>query len=100
MIHCDNDLEEKEVELPLNSKLICYTDRLTEARGMDQRMYGLERLRQNAQKMGKLMNAEKLGQALKNNIQTYLNGCEFTDDFTLVVFEVPPSQRPKRFLAR
>lgn len=51
-------------------------------------MYGLERLRQNAQEMGKSMKAEKLGQARKNNVQTYLNGCEFTDDFTLVVLEV------------
>ena len=38
--------------------------------------------------MGKSLNAEKLGQALKKNVQTYLNGCEFTDDFTLVVLEV------------
>jgi serine phosphatase RsbU (regulator of sigma subunit) len=88
MIHCYNDLDEKEVELPLNSKLICYTDGLTEALRMDEEMYGLERLRQNAQEMGKSMKAEKLGQALKNNVQTYLNGCEFTDDFTLVVLEV------------
>jgi hypothetical protein len=35
-----------------------------------------------------LLGAEKLSQALKNNVQTYLNGCEFTDDFTLVVLEV------------
>ena len=35
-----------------------------------------------------LLRAEKLRQALKNNVQTYLNGCEFTDDFTLVVLEV------------
>lgn len=90
MIHCDNDLDEKEIELPLNSKLICYTDGLTEARGMDQEMYGLERLKQKAQEMGKSMNAEKLGQALKNNVQTYLNGCEFTDDFTLVILEIEP----------
>ena len=35
-----------------------------------------------------LLGAEKLSQALKNNVQTYLNDCEFTDDFTLVVLEV------------
>ena len=35
-----------------------------------------------------LLGAEKLRQALKKNVQTYLNGCEFTDDFTLVVLEV------------
>ena len=88
MVHCDNDLEEREVELPLKSKLICYTDGLTEARGIDEEVYDLDSLRQNAQEMGKSLNAEKLGQALKKNVQTYLNGCEFTDDFTLVVLEV------------
>ncbi|MEK9627733.1 MAG: SpoIIE family protein phosphatase [Nitrospinota bacterium] len=90
MIHCSNELEEKEIELPLNSKLICYTDGLTEAKGKDQEMYGLERLKQHSHEMGKSMNAEKLGQALKNNVQTYLNECEFTDDFTLVLLEVEP----------
>ena len=90
MIHCDNALDEKEIELPLNSKLVCYTDGLTEARGMDQEMYGLERLKKNAQIMGQSMNAEKLGLELKNHVQTYLDGCEFTDDFTLVILEVEP----------
>jgi hypothetical protein len=37
--------------------------------------------------MGKSMNAEKLGEALKKNIQTYLNGCDFIDGFTLVTLE-------------
>jgi serine phosphatase RsbU (regulator of sigma subunit) len=78
----------RKLNSPLTGKLICHTDGLTEARRMDEEMYGLERLRQNAQEMRKSIKAEKLGQALKNNVQTYLNGCEFTDDFTLVVLEV------------
>jgi serine phosphatase RsbU (regulator of sigma subunit) len=57
---------------------------------MDQEMYGLERLKKNAQIMGQSMNAEKLGLELKNHVQTYLDGCEFTDDFTLVILEVEP----------
>ena len=87
MIHCNNDLEEKEIELLLNSKLICHTNGLTEARGIEEEMYGLERLKQNSQEMGKTMNAEKLGHALKNNAVAYLKGCDFNDDFTLVILE-------------
>ncbi|MZH13548.1 MAG: SpoIIE family protein phosphatase [Nitrospinae bacterium] len=88
MIHPKNEIEEKEVVLPLNSKLICYTDGFTEARGRDQEMYGLERLKQNSLEMGRSLNAKTLGQALKNHVQAYLNGHEFTDDFTLVILQV------------
>lgn len=87
MIDCQNDLDEKEIQLPKNSKLICYTDGLTEARKMDQEMYGVDRLRQNAKEMGKTMTAEELGQELKKNVQAYLNGCDFIDDYTLVILE-------------
>ena len=41
--------------------------------------------------MGKSMNAENLGQELKSNVQTYLNGCDFIDDFTLVILETTGS---------
>ncbi len=91
MIHCNNEIEEKEIQLPPNSKLICYTDGLTEARGKNQEMYGLERLNQNAREMGKSLNAEELGLELKKNVQTYLNGCDFLDDFTLVILEIQPA---------
>lgn len=87
MIHAQNELEEKKIEMQPNSKLICYTDGLTEARGQNQEMYGLERLRKNALEKGKSMPAGQLGLELKNNVKTYLNGCEFIDDFTLVILE-------------
>ena len=57
-------------------------------RGRDQEMYGLERLKQNSLEMGRSLNAKTLGQALKNHVQAYLNGHEFTDDFTLVILQV------------
>ncbi|MBC8287179.1 MAG: SpoIIE family protein phosphatase [Nitrospinae bacterium] len=90
MIHCTNDIEEREILLPLNSKLICYTDGLTEARGRGSDMYGLDRLGKKSLEFGQSQNADELGLALKQNLQNFLGECEFTDDFTLVIVEVEP----------
>ena len=87
MIHSNNEIEEKEIQLIPNSKLICYTDGLTEARGKGTDMYGLDRLGQKSLELGKSKNADELGQALKQNLHDFLNGGEFTDDFTLVIVE-------------
>jgi phosphoserine phosphatase RsbU/P len=88
MIHSHNKIEEREIRLPLNSKLICYTDGLTEARGKGTDMYGLDRLGQKSLELGQSQNSDELGQALKQNLHNFLDGGEFTDDFTLVIVEV------------
>jgi phosphoserine phosphatase RsbU/P len=88
MIHSHNEIEEREVRLPLNSKLICYTDGLTEARGKGTDMYGLDRLGEKSLQLGQALNSDELGQALKQNLNNFLDGGEFTDDFTLVIVEV------------
>jgi phosphoserine phosphatase RsbU/P len=87
MIHSQNEIEEKETHLPQNSKLICYTDGLTEARGRGTDMYGLDRLGQKSLDLGRSQNADELGLALKQDLNNFLDGGEFTDDFTLVVVE-------------
>ncbi len=91
MIHCLNDIEEREILLPPNSKLICYTDGLTEAHGKGTDMYGLNRLRGKSLELGQSQNANELRLALKKNVQDFLGECEFTDDFTLVIVEVAAS---------
>ena len=88
MIHSNNEIEEREILLPPNSKLICYTDGLTEARGKGSDMYGMDRLEQKSLTLGKSQTADELGQALKQNLHDFLNGGEFTDDFTLVIVDV------------
>jgi len=92
MIHCLNDIEEREVILPPNSKLICYTDGLTEARGEGRDMYGLNRLGKKSLELGQSQNANELGLALKQNLRDFLGECEFTDDFTLVIVESEATQ--------
>ena len=93
MIHCNNEIEEREILLPLNCKLICYTDGLTEARGKGSDMYGLYRLGKKSLELGQSLNADELGLALKQNLQNFLGECEFTDDFTLVIVEVESSNK-------
>ena len=87
MIHSLNDIEEREILLPPNSKLICYTDGLTEARGKGSDMYSLNRLGKKSLELGQSLNANELGLALKQNLQDFLGECEFTDDFTLMIVE-------------
>lgn len=87
MIHTLNDIEEREIHLPPNSKLICYTDGLTEARGKGSDMYGLNRLGKKSLELGQSRNANELGLALKQDLQDFLGECEFIDDFTLMVVE-------------
>ena len=90
MIHNANDIEEREILLPPNSKLICYTDGLTEARGKGSDMYGLNRLGKKSLELGQSRNAHELGLALKQNLHDFLGECEFTDDFTLMIVETEP----------
>jgi phosphoserine phosphatase RsbU/P len=87
MIHSHNEIEERETHLPPNSKLVCYTDGLTEARGKGTDMYCLDRLEQKSLTLGKSQNAKELGLALKQDLHSFLDGGEFTDDFTLVIVE-------------
>mgnify|MGYP001107058559 CR=1 FL=1 len=87
MINSQNEIEELETLLPPNSKLICYTDGLTEVRGRGSDMYGLNRLGKKSLQLGKSRNADELGQALKQDAKDFLDGGDFTDDFTLVIVE-------------
>ena len=86
-----NEIEELEILLPPNSKLICYTDGLTEARGKGTDMYGLNRLGQKSLELGRSQNADELGQALKQDTKNFLDGGDFTDDFTLMIVETAPA---------
>jgi phosphoserine phosphatase RsbU/P len=87
MIHCQNEIEEREIFMPANSKLICYTDGLTEARGRGTDMYGLKRLEKKSLEMGKSRNAQELGLLLKRSAEDFIQGYDFTDDFTLIIVE-------------
>ena len=87
MINSHNEIEELETPLSPNSKLICYTDGFTEARGKGTDMYGLNRLGQKSLELGKSRNADELGRALKQDAQDFLDGGDFTDGFTLVIVE-------------
>lgn len=44
-------------------------------------------LGQKSLELGKSRNADELGRALKQDAQDFLDGGDFTDDFTLVIVE-------------
>jgi sigma-B regulation protein RsbU (phosphoserine phosphatase) len=112
IIFPQNDLEENEIELPLNSKLVLYTDGLTEAHNPQGEMFGLDRFSDHLQELGKSMDAVELGIRIKEMAQEFISSTSFsedesltdlnklvqgfvhdtvfTDDYTLVILEVLP----------
>lgn len=107
-----NTMDEKEIELPPNSKLILYTDGLTESKNSRGEMFGLDRLSQNLLELGREMDAAQLGTRITQMVQEfihetaftqeeslldltqlvrgYVHDTKFTDDYTLVILEVEP----------
>lgn len=112
IIFPQNDLEEKEIELPPNSKLVLYTDGLTEAQNSQGEMFGMERFSDSLQELGKSLDAVQLGIRIKEMaqefikstsfsadesmtdlnklVQGFVHDTTFTDDYTLVILEVLP----------
>ncbi len=112
IIFPQNDLEEKEIYLPLNSKLVLYTDGLTEAQNPQGEMFGMERFSDYLLDLGKSLDAVQLGIRIKEMAQEFINSTSFsadesmtdlnmlvqgfvhdtnfTDDYTLVILEVLP----------
>ena len=88
MILPDNKMEEHEVQLLQNSKLILYTDGLTEARNPDGVAFGAKRFSRLTLEIGEGLNAEELGAKLMEEVLGYMSGTLFHDDFTLMVVEL------------
>lgn len=88
MIRPTNKLEERLIQLTENSKLILYTDGLTEARNEAGELFGVPRLKKSILEFGKICDAAQLGQRLMDDIIQFTNDVPFVDDYTLVVIEV------------
>jgi serine phosphatase RsbU (regulator of sigma subunit) len=90
MILSHNIMEEHEVGLAPNSKLVLYTDGLTEARNEAGEAYGYKPFEEFFLKSGKHLNAEKLGNALLEEVHGFMGDAPFRDDYTLVIVETDP----------
>lgn len=88
MIKPDNQIEEKSIQLPSNSKLILYTDGLTEAVNDSGEFFGVSRLKESILESGKSADAKGLGDKLVESIDAFTGGLPFKDDFTLLVIAV------------
>lgn len=94
MILPNNEMAEGEIQLIPNSKLVLYTDGLTEAKNAEGENFGAKRLANTLLELGKNLPAGNLGQKVKDVIHRFMGDNKFTDDYTLVILEVEALHKP------
>lgn len=80
------NFETKTLPLESGDKLFFYTDGLNESQNKDEEFYGEERIR-TVLKDSKDMPAEKLVEAVYNDLKMFLEGLPVLDDLTLMCIE-------------
>jgi len=88
MISLENEMVEHEVDLLPDSKLILYTDGLTEARNPEGEAIGSKRLASWLLEFGQGRDARQLGEKILDEVKQFMDGTHFTDDYTLVIVEI------------
>jgi len=88
MILPNSKLEEGEIHLRPNSKLVLYTDGVFEAKNQDGEYFGTSRLKNFLREFGKNQGAVPLGNQIKEKIQRFVGKSTFADDYTLVILEI------------
>lgn len=76
----------EEVELNLGDVVILYTDGITEAKNMEKKQYGLNRLIEVAQKNYQ-HSTDEIRDAIINNVRQFIGEQKVFDDITLVVLK-------------
>ncbi len=80
-------LEDRELSLDSQDKVVLYTDGVTEARNEEGEMFGLERLIRFIEKYGNKPVRELIN-SIKQELYNFIGNCEVYDDITLVVMEI------------
>jgi serine phosphatase RsbU (regulator of sigma subunit) len=88
MIKPNNRIEEKSIQLSVSSKLIMYTDGLTEAGNISGELFGVENLKTSIIESGGSEDADKMGSELIASVEKFTNNIPFKDDYTLLVIHV------------
>jgi serine phosphatase RsbU (regulator of sigma subunit) len=83
----DAEYADHEIVMPEDSKLIIYTDGVTEALNEAGEQYGYERLRAAASRASTLPNAVDIGRFLEEEVSTWSQGANF-DDATFVILSL------------
>ncbi len=88
MIMPENKMDEAQVQLAPNSKLVLYTDGITEARNPAGEEYGRNRFAQTILESGTGRNAEELGTEIITKVKDFIQEVPFNDDYTLVIMGI------------
>jgi len=90
MIGVESDIADfvshKEIDLQLGDGIVLYTDGITEARNLDKKMYGLERLCEVISCHWHLT-AQEIQQAIITDVKQYIDTQKVYDDITLLVLK-------------
>jgi sigma-B regulation protein RsbU (phosphoserine phosphatase) len=82
----------ESTQLEPGDKIVAYSDGLTEAEGPDQRYFGSERLTKLLRSRSQ-EDCVTLHAAISEAVDKYTDGCELSDDVTLVVAEYQPGSQ-------
>jgi sigma-B regulation protein RsbU (phosphoserine phosphatase) len=69
---------ESEIQLPPGSRLVLYSDGITEAASFDEEEYGSERLREH------VLNPLASSESILTDVRSYVNGAGLQDDATVI----------------
>jgi sigma-B regulation protein RsbU (phosphoserine phosphatase) len=73
-----SSFSESEIELPPGSRLVLYSDGITEASAFDEEEYGSERLREH------VLNPLASSESILTDVRHYVNGAGLQDDATVI----------------
>jgi sigma-B regulation protein RsbU (phosphoserine phosphatase) len=76
------EYSETEIKLEPGSRLVFYSDGITEAIGPDQQEYGQQRLKEH------LLQPGTSAESLLEDVRTFANGCGLHDDATVITLKV------------
>ena len=82
-----NLIAEKEIDLNDGDLVILYSDGITEAKNLDGKMFGLEKLKTSIKEYGPQYSAEGVNYHIAKDITAYMKGTEQADDITLIVMK-------------
>lgn len=84
----DFKYEGEEIEIAPGSRIILYTDGVTEAENATKEQYGEERLLEFARKAFNIPTAKECTEALLADVQAFANGNPQNDDITILTVDV------------
>jgi serine phosphatase RsbU (regulator of sigma subunit) len=80
-------VKEKEIKWNEGDYVMLYTDGITEARNVEEELYGLERLKTRFKEFAKQYSADGVHYHIAKDVSDYMKGHKQDDDMTLIVMK-------------